>query len=172
MKCKKCGKEFSDGFLFCPFCGKKAVSLNPGDGCPHLYTLPFLTDDALQSFVGSLSGKSADEIRTAIMTPVSIDCYVIALEENTEWRKEYDDKWKKGWQKLELIKTPKMLLEPYCDIRATVEHRVFLKYMIPYIGRVVFRTEEEALKALCRTCYTEKNGDYYYAGEEGLKCYG
>ena len=156
MKCKKCTKEYSDDFSFCPYCGaKKAVEKQVT--VPLLYLIPVLSDEQLEMVAAELQGKKGSEIRT-IFHNCEYQATVFVIR--GEILRDGETKWRL-W---ELMKTTSWLDDkPYSNLRFYVEAKSFTKYMHQYIGRSVFRTMEEAETAILKAGYTRREQSFWYS---------
>ena len=160
MKCNKCAKEYSDEFAFCPYCGtKKHTEVSPNK-VPLMFVYPVLTDTQLEALAAGLQGKSGAEIRAVFEGgKYSADVYAIRGE-------LYRDALKK-WDLWELSKSTWWLEEEnkkYSNVRFFIEKRAFTKTMYRLVDRSVFRTEEEAIRAIKKAGYGRKDGGCWYLG--------
>lgn len=155
MKCKKCGKEYNDEFLFCPFCGAKKRIANDQVSVPTFLCISVMDDSELENLAAEMQEKSGEEIKRIYHR----DCYIPVFVVRGEVEREENGKWK-SW---ELIKTTPWLKEgPYTNVRFYIEKKQYTRYMFPYVGRSVFRTEEEARKTITDAGYTrEEDGRWY-----------
>ena len=72
-----CGKQFSDEYAFCPFCGKKVPAEEPHPQISVYEALPAYSDYLLESFAQIISGKKAEEIRHVLTSRVDAPtCFV------------------------------------------------------------------------------------------------
>ena len=166
MKCRKCTKDYSDDFEYCPYCGTKKPAKGSTPSVPLIYTFPVLSDAQLEQFSAEINGKCGGEIRSFIL---SADYPVNVFVIRGEWQEERDiGKRKAGnWSVKELIKTTPWIYEdgPYSNVRFFVEEKPFTKYMFNYIDRSVFRTNDAAISALNKAGYTRLVDGKWYSGE-------
>ena len=160
MKCKKCAKEYSDEFAFCPFCGTKKPTDKAAPCAPLIFSLPVLTDEQLEMLASDLQGKSGEEIR-AVLQKGEYPATVYAVRGQVEIERTGK------WRLKELMKTtPWLSEEPWSNVRFFVEERPYTKHMFQYVGRSVFRLKEDAESAIHKAGYTRGEGGYWYAEED------
>jgi hypothetical protein len=157
MKCKKCAKEYSDEFSFCPYCGaKKATDIT--QKVPLLYSLPVLSDEQLEMVANELQGKNGEETK-AILQSSEYTVTVYAV------RAAYLSPSEKRWRSVMQSRTASCLEGGPDDyLRFNVEETVYTKSMFYHVGRSVFKTKDEAETAIIKAGYTRKEAGFWYAG--------
>ena len=122
MLCK-CGKEFNDEFIYCPFCGKKKRMAITTSEVSVYDSLPVYNDEQLERFAQSISGKNAESIRDVLKGKAEkVNCYARKYSNRND------------------------------DFSDVFELREFKKSYIPKLGKAVFLTKEEAEEAYKRLC--------------------